>query len=291
MKRVATCPVCHRVTLRPFAAIMFGDQLHFAQVRCADCGLVISQPQASQDEMDDYYRHRYFEQHWSDAPALSAMNRSRHERVTLPAFRQLWSGWIHAGVRVLEVGCGYGAMLHALRDEGFDPIGIDPSLRAVSFCRSQGLRVTVGAAPELPFAKESFDVVIARHVIEHVAMPPDFVSALAASVRPGGVLAFETENIWASQYVWDRVRAFVTGRIPPFRTSTDHTFVFAASHLQQMLSREGGCSDVRTEVFNDEPPSESWHWRLYKGTFRHIDRWTGLGEFLVAAGRKRAAEA
>lgn len=288
MKRVASCPVCGGVALLPFAADQFGDQLHFAQARCVDCRLVISQPQASDDEMKDYYQHRYYEQHWSDAPALWTQNTSRHERATLPAFKQLWSGWIRPGGRVLEVGCGYGAMLHVLRAEGFDPIGVDPSLRAVSFCRSRGLRVTVGAAPDLPFGETSFDVVIARHVIEHVPMPPAFVSALAGLVRPGGVLVFETENIWTSQYAWDRVRAFATARIPPFRSSTDHTFVFAASHLERLLLQEGGCTDVRIRVFNDVPEHESLHWRLYKGTFRQIDRLTGLGEYLLAMGRKGA---
>ena len=286
MRRVARCPVCGGVTLLPFAADQFGDQLHFAQVRCVGCRLVISQPQASQDEMHEYYQHRYYEQHWPDAPALWTLNTSRHATVTLPALRQLWSGWICPRGRVLEVGCGYGAMLHGLLADGFDPTGVDPSLRAVSFCRSRGLRVTVGAAPDLPFREKSFDLVIARHVIEHVAMPPAFVSALARLLRPGGVIVLETENIWTSQYAWDRVRAFVTARIPPFRSSTDHTFVFAASHLERLLLQDGGCAEVRTQVFNEVPEHESLHWRLYKGTFRQIDRLTGLGEYLLAAGRK-----
>jgi 2-polyprenyl-3-methyl-5-hydroxy-6-metoxy-1,4-benzoquinol methylase len=291
MKRVPGCPLCGGVTLLPFAADRFGDQLHFAQARCVDCRLVISQPQASQSEMNEYYQHQYYEEHWSDAPALWLLNTSRHERVTLPALKRLWSEWIRPGGRVLEVGCGYGAMLEVLRVEGFDPIGIDPSLRAVSFCRTRGLRVMVGAAPNLPFGDALFDLVIARHVIEHVSMPPAFVSELARLIRPGGLLVFETENIWTSQYTWDRVRAFVTARIPPFRSSTDHTFVFAAAHLEQLLLQAGGCTEVRTHVFNEAPAHESLHWRLYKGTFRQIDRVTGCGEYLLAVGRKSAPPA
>ena len=125
---------------------------------------------------------------------------------------------------------------------------------------------------------------IARHVIEHVSDPREFVQTLVAAARPGGVIYIETENNWISQYAWERIRAYLQGRPRPFRSSRDHTYVFAASHLMRLL-REAGCSEVRTMSFGEPANRESLHWRLYKGLFRAIDRATGGGELLAAAGR------
>jgi hypothetical protein len=112
-----------------------------------------------------------------------------------------------------------------------------------------------------------------------------FVKEMVDLVRPGGVVVIVTEDAWNSQYGWDRLRARARGRIPPFRSSADHTFVFRASHLRALLS-EAGCDDVRTRSFSFRPARESLHWRLYKGLLRTIDRRIGHGEFLMAVSRR-----
>ena len=103
--------------------------------------------------------------------------------------------------------------------------------------------------------------------------------------RQHGKQCRETENARIAQYAWDRLRYQVRGRIPPFRSSTDHTFVFRPAHLERLM-REAGCTFVRTVSFADRPDHESVHWRLYKGLLRSIDRLTGGGEFVMAVGQR-----
>jgi 2-polyprenyl-3-methyl-5-hydroxy-6-metoxy-1,4-benzoquinol methylase len=122
-------------------------------------------------------------------------------------------------------------------------------------------------------------------VIEHVPDPGAFVKEMVELVRPGGVIVIVTEDAWTSQYMWDRFRAQIRGQIPPFRSSTDHTFVFRASHLRVLL-RKAGCDNVRTKVFCYTPDGESFHWKLYKGLFRALDRIIGYGEYVMAVGRR-----
>jgi len=61
--------------------------LHFAQARCAGCGLLISQPQASEGEMDGYYGRSYFEDQWPDAESIWRQNRKAYTRYELPLMR------------------------------------------------------------------------------------------------------------------------------------------------------------------------------------------------------------
>jgi 2-polyprenyl-3-methyl-5-hydroxy-6-metoxy-1,4-benzoquinol methylase len=125
---------------------------------------------------------------------------------------------------------------------------------------------------------------VTQHVIEHVEDPPAFVIALAELASPGGVIVIVTEDNWNAQYGWTRMVARLRGRTPPFHTPSDHTFVFAASHLRRLLI-EAGCDDVRTRSFCYRPDRESLHWRLYKGAMRTADRLFGRGPFLMAVGR------
>jgi len=70
--------------------------------------------------------------------------------------------------RILDVGCGTGANLKMLAAYGRAE-GVDISEQAVEFCRQRGLdSVKLGAAEELPYEDDSFELVTALDVVEHL---------------------------------------------------------------------------------------------------------------------------
>jgi 2-polyprenyl-3-methyl-5-hydroxy-6-metoxy-1,4-benzoquinol methylase len=284
---IEQCPVCGDTSLRPYAMSPYDRaNLHFGQVRCDGCRLLISQPQADAERMASYYKSEYFEANWPDPDALWRLNREAYARFELPILKSLWRDWPPpAGAEVVEVGCGYGAMLGTLRDQGFRVSGCEPSMRAIEVARSHDLNVMQGNFPDLPLPHSSFDLVLSMHVIEHLADPAAFVRELTDLARPGGLIAIVTEDAWTSQYAYERFVARLAGRLPAFRSSTDHTFVFQADHLTTFLQR-AGCDDVRARSFSHRPVNESLHWRMYKGMFRNLDRLLGHGEYLAAVGRR-----
>src|SRR5262245_42704936 len=72
------------------------------------------------------------------------------------------------GLRVLDIGCGAGATMDHLKRFG-QPHGIDLSEIPLRFSRQRGHQRTLRAsATELPFDSESFDLVTALDVIEHL---------------------------------------------------------------------------------------------------------------------------
>lgn len=96
------------------------------------------------------------------------------------------------GSDILEVGCGRGGGCDvAMRT--FSPrsvIGIDLSERAIDFCnathRVDGLDFRVGDAEQIPFAEESFDVVINVESSHCYPSMERFLAEVSRVLRPGG---------------------------------------------------------------------------------------------------------
>jgi 2-polyprenyl-3-methyl-5-hydroxy-6-metoxy-1,4-benzoquinol methylase len=97
--------------------------------------------------------------------------------------------------RVLDIGCGNGAILARLRSLGWDAVGYEMDPVAARFAReSFGLDVREGELAKAGFVHESFDVVILSHVIEHVHSPVDFVRQIKNLLNSNGKLIILTPN-------------------------------------------------------------------------------------------------
>ena len=99
--------------------------------------------------------------------------------------------------RILDVGCGTGANLKMLSEFG-DAAGVDISPDAIEFCRERGLSdVKLGAAESLPYEAETFDLVTALDVVEHLDDDVGGLREMRRVLRPGGrVLLFVPTFMW-----------------------------------------------------------------------------------------------
>jgi SAM-dependent methyltransferase len=99
--------------------------------------------------------------------------------------------------RILDVGCGTGANLEMLAQFG-DAEGVDVSEDALAFCRARGLtRVTYGAAERLPYADDSFDLVTALDVVEHLDDDASGLCEMRRVLRRNGrALLFVPAFMW-----------------------------------------------------------------------------------------------
>lgn len=93
---------------------------------------------------------------------------------------------LSADTRLLDVGCGTGAIALALRRFG-RVVGVDASPLALERCERRGLtEVVLGSAESLPVNDDSVDVIVAADILEHL---DDDLAALAEfhrTLKPGG---------------------------------------------------------------------------------------------------------
>jgi SAM-dependent methyltransferase len=100
---------------------------------------------------------------------------------------------VRAGQRVLDVGCGPGALTAVLvtRLEPSAVAAVDPSEPFVEAARTRnpGVDVRQASAEHLPFADGAFDAAIAQLVVHFMADPIAGLAEMARVTRPGGVVA------------------------------------------------------------------------------------------------------
>jgi len=109
------------------------------------------------------------------------------------------------GDRILEVGCGGGALLSRLAAMGLrDVVGVDWLRTSVDLARQRDSRTTVvrGDACALPFSDARFDKAVAQHLIEHFEDTNEVLSEWRRVLRPGGLLVIVTPNLAFPHQEW-----------------------------------------------------------------------------------------
>jgi cyclopropane fatty-acyl-phospholipid synthase-like methyltransferase len=106
------------------------------------------------------------------------------------------TGLLRPGDRILEIGCGIGAVVSELARQGCCVTGTDISRVAIEYGRSKypGLDLQVQAAEELAFADETFDVVLSFDLFEHIARIDRHVGEVHRVLKPQGYYLFQTPN-------------------------------------------------------------------------------------------------
>lgn len=135
--------------------------------------------------------------------------------------------------RVLDVGCGNGAYLRAMRDRGVDAIGCDlsPGMLAAAAPHPQLVNADVTA---LPFPASTFDVVLAPHMLYHVADRQKAARQMRRVLSPGGRCVVLTNGKEHMRALRELVEAAVRVATPGWemRNPSTHAFSLENGHEQ-----------------------------------------------------------
>lgn len=88
---------------------------------------------------------------------------------------------------VLDVGCGTGAVMEFLLRQGYQVEGIDINAAALTYCARKGLAVKQGTIDQLPFPDNSFTMVFALDVLEHLSRRDLALGEVKRVLKPGGL--------------------------------------------------------------------------------------------------------
>ncbi len=216
MSTPRACPACAHQAAR-FAFTVAG----FRHVRCTACAtLYVAELPSATDLEATYLAPDY---HQSAATEALRMRNEADARARI--LRKF-------GCRdVLEIGCGPGYFLDAVRDLGMHVEGVDRAVTATA-PRQRGHTIHDCWLQDLAPVTPRFDVVAMWEVIEHVADPVALLTQAKQWLRPGGFLALSTPSS-------SGVPARVLGPRFPMVCPPDHLALFSRDGLTRLLARTG----------------------------------------------------
>mgnify|MGYP003466422549 CR=1 FL=1 len=171
------------------------------------------------------------------------------------------------GASVLDIGCGPGTITAEFADRVAPGrvVGVDAAAAVIERAAAQfdrpNLQFMVGDAYALPFDDDSFDVVHAHQVLQHVSDPVAVLREMRRVAKPGGVVAAR-EVDYAGTFWYPRLSGLDDWSVLYQRVHRGNSGEPDAGRHLHAWAREAGFDDASTtvSVWNFASESERAWW-------------------------------
>jgi 2-polyprenyl-3-methyl-5-hydroxy-6-metoxy-1,4-benzoquinol methylase len=229
------CPVCANHDVIPLRDRL-RDRENSRVLVCNHCETGFLEDIKTQDELDEYYRSDY---RCDFKPNLGAETNAKelfdtHEKFQADRIRIL-SPYFNGKNRLLEIGCSAGMFLYHVKQHFKEVVGVELDKESAHFAGT-ACDCSVYPSPlhEIPLRSNSFDVICAFQVLEHVSNPADFIQKTMRLLKKDGILFFESPN---------RFDVLVSGYDLPYHRQfffhSAHNYYFTEKGLRILLSKCG----------------------------------------------------
>jgi len=258
LEHASACPLCHATNADLAWCSVAGYQLR----RCARCAFLYVTPRPTDEALATHYNTDYFMARQVSSGAENPRSTAQARRAAL-AFHHLIRELHPSAVRVCEIGCSFGYLLRDLRDLGYQVKGYELSPTTATFGREHlGLDIESGTFPKE--ARDEFDVVIMRHVLEHVKEPRPLLENVLGSLRSRGIAIIVGPNSHS-------LNSRLFGRHCSWIAPPDHLSYFTPTTLTILLKLLG------------YEPAHS-HTELGRG----VNVFLGFALYLISASGRKA---
>lgn len=219
------------LTPETFSARRLPDRLHYRMVRCVRCGLLRSNPILPVEDLARLYARSHFT--YAEEAGFTQRTYGRYLRRA--------RRWVPGGRALLEIGCGDGFFLDEALAQGFDEVtGVEPSEEAIAnasdLVRHRIVKNLYGPGV---FPADSFDLICAFQVFDHVPDPAALLRAAHEQLRDGGGVLFINHN---SRGFLNRL----LGEASPI-VDVEHTVLFDKKTMRRLFEK---CGFQVREVFD-----------------------------------------
>lgn len=206
-----------------FSARRMPDRLHYQVVKCNRDGLVRSTPVMAQDGLARLYQ----ESHFTYKEETEALART-YVQALGPALAAIGKQG-----RILEIGCGNGFVLSALRNKGYSQVfGIEPGREAVESAEASikpCIRNDI-LKPGL-LEPETFDLIAFFQVLDHIPDPNAFLQMCSSLLKPGGYVVAFHHNVAGWSHTLLRERCPII--------DVEHTHLYDPRTVSAIFTRNG----------------------------------------------------
>lgn len=248
------CPICKSEKTREVPAYHEWNDVRWYLVRCAACGHRYTNPVPTTTELSRIYADEYFEDggawvcgYWGGSYVSNEKNLRREAKAALELLPK-------TGGRLLEIGAAGGFFLDEARAVGFAVRGIEINRSMAEWGRETlNLDIVCSAFESTELEVDSFDVVVAQDVLEHIREPREFVARVAQLLSPGGIFFVRgpLEESWKGSFFL-ALRKLRNGPVDVFVHPPYHLQGFVRRSFQRVIE-DSGLSLTQFQARTDRP--------------------------------------
>jgi SAM-dependent methyltransferase len=210
-------------------------------VRCQHCGLGRLEPMPTHEQVLSIYRDGSYLASYDQSAEVAVI----HEGMAADPFHERFQFLDEAFPdrtkrrRLLDIGASRGVFLHQACQAGWDGIGIETEVPSIQYAKERfGIHLRNESIESASFDGESFEVIHASHVLEHLYDPVGSIERVHGWLRPGGVLLLEVPYEFGD--LFSLVSRYLMGRpAPPNVVPSPHLYFFTIPTLSKLLERCG----------------------------------------------------
>ena len=164
--------------------------------------------------------------------------------------------------RLLDVGCGRGAVAARFAQKGHDVLAIDVSPQSVEWTRRQGVEARIIDLDTDPLPG-MFDTIVCLETLQYVRDPLDVTGKLRDALNPGGELII---SLPCEYHLLRRISILLTGKGPG---GIDFPLTVFHNAEHRRLFKQAGLHIEETRPVSLVPP----RWKLLVGCGQLAARW------------------
>lgn len=176
--------------------ILQNEDSKYSVIECNKCKLMWASPMPTDNDLTLHY-NAYYQRRFKRI--LKASLKFLRDIITLKTLREyffLKHATKYTNVRrFLDYGCGEGEMLELGNKLGWDCTGTEYSKELADKFESLGLNVVIATDFESSSLEQnSFDLILFKHLIEHIKDIPTFLNQTKKYLSKGGIVAVKTPS-------------------------------------------------------------------------------------------------
>jgi 2-polyprenyl-3-methyl-5-hydroxy-6-metoxy-1,4-benzoquinol methylase len=194
----------------------------------------------------------------------------------------------HQGT-VLDVGCGKGSFLRALKMQrgGWRYVGVEPSREEADLARRDGgIEIHQGMFGETALPAGTFDLVTIMHVLEHVPDPRATIAEIHRVLAPDGLLFVEVPNPTDLNMFYDWLLVEHLYHFPP---NTLAWFLMRAGFEIVAVVPSTSYGALRIAARKRSTPAAAAALPAANGMAGSVSAWTALWQRMTALAAEGAA--
>ena len=227
-----------KLNANTFSARRTPDRAHYRLLKCDRCGLIFSNPILSLNKINSLYFKSDFNYD---------LESEYLKKTYFKYFKKYLLNQDIKSKKVLEIGCGNGFFLEELKNNGIKNVyGIEPGSESVKKANVEiRNNIKVDILRNGLFPKESFDIILCFHTLDHIPDPNKFLEITYSLLKRNGKIFFIVHNTNGLSV------KLLKEKSPIF--DIEHIYLFNSKNLKQIFEQNKFNDSLVLDVKNTYP--------------------------------------